>query len=244
MCCVCPPPNPPPPPRAQSVLSALAHWSPVFGEAEFVPALAYPFVSLFQVDDLAAFETVMAVLLRWCGSWLSTFPHPPIPVLNAVEQIITKFDPALMKHLGNVEVGSQTFAWSLLRSGFTEVLNKGEWLRLWDHLFTNSEDPGLLLCAVAAYSVCNRNAIMGGKAKGEVEAFYRRQNAINMGEFLGIMYEIRGKCPADLLGGGGGATGSEGGDVLGSVLSGVDTVWPIPRGMYVRERSERLASEH
>ena len=112
--------------KFQSVLSALAHWSPVFGEAEFVPALAYPFVSLFHVDDLAAFETVMAVLLHWGGTWLQTFPHPPIPALNTVEQIIHAHDPKLMSHLVALGVSSQVYAWSLLRSVFTEVLNKSE----------------------------------------------------------------------------------------------------------------------
>jgi len=207
--------------KFQSVLSALAHWSPVFGEAEFVPALAYPFVSLFHVDDLAAFETVMAVLLHWGGSWLQTFPHPPIPALNTVEQIIHSADPKLMSHLCSLGVSSQVYAWSLLRSVFTEVLNKSEWLRLWDHLFTNSHDPSLLLCAVAAYSVYNRNALIASVDKKEVEPFYRRQNPINMGDFVLLMYELRRKTPLsvlpkagyemDLIGGGGGDENVAGG---------------------------------
>ena len=73
-----------------------------------------------------------------------------------------------MSHLVTLEVSSSTYAWSLLRSVFTEVLNKGEWLRLWDHLFTNSHDPVLLLCAVAAYSIYNRNALMPATSAAEV----------------------------------------------------------------------------
>lgn len=168
----------------------------MFGEADFVPALAYPFVSLFQVDDLAAFETVMAVLLKWSGTWLTTFPHPPIPVLNTVEQIIHVHDPKLMSHLVSLGISSQTYAWGMLRSVFTEVLNKSEWLRLWDHLFTNAHDPNLMLCAVAAYTVYNRNALVSATDKQEVEPFFHRQNPINMSDFILLMYEIRRKVSA------------------------------------------------
>jgi hypothetical protein len=239
--------------KLQAVLSALAYWSPVFGEAEFVPALAYPFVSLFQVDDLAAFETVMAVLLHWGGTWLTTFPHPPIPVLNTVEQIIHSHDPALMKHLVAAGVSSQTYAWAMLRSAFTEVLNKSEWLRLWDHLFTNAHDPALILCAVAAYTIYNRNALMPAKDKKELEPFWHRQNPINMSDFILLMYELRRKTPSSTLprpGDGsledderitpkGKSKGSksaqeadDNANVLSSVLSSPDTPWPLPRGMY------------
>ena len=241
--------------KLQSVLSALAHWSPVFGEAEYVPALAYPFVSLFHVDDLASFETVMAVLLHWGGTWLTTFPHPPIPILNTVEQIIHVHDPKLMSHLVSLRVSSQAYAWDVLRSVFTEVLTKAEWLRLWDHLFTNAHDPALLLCAVAAYSIYNRNALVAAVDPKEVEPFYHRQNPINMTDFILLMYELRRKTPSSVLpraggdysgdeGVGGASAGrrggqtpsgrdaEEGGAVLSSVLSAPDTPWPLPQGMY------------
>ena len=33
--------------RLVSCLSAIAHWSPVFGEVEFLPELAFPFVKIY-----------------------------------------------------------------------------------------------------------------------------------------------------------------------------------------------------
>lgn len=164
-----------------------------------------------------------------------------------------------MSHLVALNVSSQVYAWSLLRSVFTEVLNKAEWLRLWDHMFTNAHDPSLLLCAVAAYSIYNRNALIASKDKKEVEPFYRRQNAINMGDFILLVYELRRKTPASVLpktgsNGNGinddsntskgkgkkagknqtkeGRDAEEGGNVLSSVLSTPSTPWPLPRGMY------------
>jgi hypothetical protein len=140
----------------------------------------------------------------------------------------------------------------MLRSVFTEVLNKSEWLRLWDHLFTNAHDPSLLLCAVAAYSIYNRNAIIPASNKTEIEPFFHRQNPINMSDFLLLMYELRRKTPTSVLPRPGeglleesgsssapskkqteeGREAEESGNVLGSVLSSPDTPWPIPRGMY------------
>ena len=72
-------------------------------------------------------------------------------------------------------------------------------MRLWDHLFTNAHDPSLLLCAVAAYSVYNRNALIASADKKEVEPFYRRQNPINMGDFVLLVYELRRKTPSSVL---------------------------------------------
>ncbi len=51
---------------------------PVFGELPYVPGLAFPFVKVFQRDDLAAFEALLAVLLNFAGGWVETYPHAPL----------------------------------------------------------------------------------------------------------------------------------------------------------------------
>lgn len=47
------------PPRA---LSALAHWSAIFGETEYLSGLVFPFVKLCQNNQLVTFE-ILATLL-------------------------------------------------------------------------------------------------------------------------------------------------------------------------------------
>ena len=47
-----------------SVLSALAHWSPIFGETEYLPMLTFPFVKLFQNNQLVCFEMLASVLSK------------------------------------------------------------------------------------------------------------------------------------------------------------------------------------
>ncbi len=49
-------------------LSALAHWSPIFGETDFLPMLAFPFVKLFQNNQLICFEIVATILGEDCCS--------------------------------------------------------------------------------------------------------------------------------------------------------------------------------
>ena len=45
-------------------LSALAHWAPVFGETSYLPELVFPFVKLFQNNQLATFEILATVLSK------------------------------------------------------------------------------------------------------------------------------------------------------------------------------------
>ena len=56
-----PSPSPPSPLRA---LSSLAHWSPIFGETEYLPGLVFPFVKLFQNNQLVTFELLATFLSK------------------------------------------------------------------------------------------------------------------------------------------------------------------------------------
>lgn len=43
-------------------LSCLAHWSAIFAETPYMPLLAFPFVKLFQNNQLICFEVVATVV--------------------------------------------------------------------------------------------------------------------------------------------------------------------------------------
>lgn len=110
--------------RLQTVCSALGHWSPIFGEVEYLPVVAFPFVQLFKGDDLAAFETTMCILLHWHHNFLSTFPSAPVTILSTLEQLLKTHDPALRRHFIKIQLDAQGYGWTLLRSIFTEVLTR------------------------------------------------------------------------------------------------------------------------
>lgn len=49
-------------PPLHRVLSAFAHWAAIFGEVEYLPLVAFPFVKLFQNNPMLCFEVVATVI--------------------------------------------------------------------------------------------------------------------------------------------------------------------------------------
>lgn len=48
----------------QRALSALAHWTSIFGEMEYLPGLVFPFVKMFQNNQLVTFEILATILSK------------------------------------------------------------------------------------------------------------------------------------------------------------------------------------
>ena len=59
------------------------------------------------------------------------------------------------------------YAWPLLKTLFSEVLSKGEWLRVWDNVV--SHHPGYLLLMVVAYLSTARNTLLKCSQKEDFE---------------------------------------------------------------------------
>jgi WD40 repeat protein len=51
--------------RLQSTCSLLAHWSPIFAEVTYLPQMVFPFILTYGNDELAAFESIMTILMWW-----------------------------------------------------------------------------------------------------------------------------------------------------------------------------------
>ncbi|GBG34695.1 TBC1 domain family member 31 [Hondaea fermentalgiana] len=190
--------------RFERVLFALSNWCPVFEEVSYLPALVYPFVRVYGFDELAAFETIMLVIFRCCGHWFESFPHMPVFVLARVEKLLETVDPSLLAHLVEREVTSEAYAWPMLRSALTEVLDKKNWLCFWDHVVmqmhhdmmlhpggirrhgpdgaaSGSWSPAWLLeAAVVAYLRYFRNSIMSLRRREDLEAFFRRPSPLDV----------------------------------------------------------------
>jgi hypothetical protein len=185
--------------RLQKQLSAMAHWSPVFSNLSYLPALAFPFTKVFGADSLGSFETIVSFVLNWCDGWFETFPHPPIPVLAHVERLMAHHDQPLLDNLVARGIDARTYAWRIMRTLFTEVLSRDEWLQLMDHVLTHADEPCLLAIGVVAYLKQFRSAIIGAGSNEEIEAFLHRQNPISMEAFVKSIYHLRSKTPAELI---------------------------------------------
>ncbi|XP_068839633.1 TBC1 domain family member 31 isoform X8 [Capricornis sumatraensis] len=152
----------------QRTLSALAHWSTIFSDTPYLPLLAFPFVKLFQNNQLICFEVVATLIINWCQHWFEYFPNPPINILSMIENVLAFHDKELLQHFINHDVTSQLYAWPLLETMFSEVLTREEWLKLFDNVFSNH--PSFLLMTVVAYNICSRAPLLNCKRKDDFEA--------------------------------------------------------------------------
>ena len=48
----------------EAVLIPLANWSSIFGEAEYLPLLVFPFVRMFPNNQMICFEIVATILSK------------------------------------------------------------------------------------------------------------------------------------------------------------------------------------
>ncbi|XP_029637694.1 TBC1 domain family member 31-like [Octopus sinensis] len=180
----------------QRVLSALAHWSPILAETKYLPALVFPFLKVFYQNHLCCFEIVATFIINWCGHWFEYFPNPPINILGMIENVLSRHDPTLLRHLIKYKVTSQIYAWPLLESLFTEVLTKNEWLRLWDHVFSNH--PAFLLMVVVAYVIGARAALLKCVELDDFKFFFSQQNAVNIGNVIKETYRLISSTPDEV----------------------------------------------
>uniref|UniRef100_A0A8C0GED5 TBC1 domain family member 31 n=1 Tax=Chelonoidis abingdonii TaxID=106734 RepID=A0A8C0GED5_CHEAB len=180
----------------QRTLSALAHWSAIFGETPYIPLLAFPFVKLFQNNQLICFEVVATVIVNWCQHWFEYFPNPPVNVLSMVENILAHHDKELLQHLINYNVTSQLYAWPLLETLFSEVLTREEWLKVFDNIFSNH--PSYFLMMVAAYIICSRAPLLHCNQTEDFEYFFHHRNNLDINVVIKEAYHLMETTPSDI----------------------------------------------
>lgn len=180
----------------QRVLSALAHWAAIFGEVEYLPLVAFPFVKLFQNNPMLCFEVVATVIVNWCQHWFEYFPNPPLNILSMMENVLAHHDKELLQHLVDCGITSQLYAWPLLETLFSEVLTRDEWLKLFDNIFSNH--PSFLLMACVAYITCCREPLLLCSQKQDFEYFFHHRNNLDVGAMIKEAYRLMGSTPADI----------------------------------------------
>lgn len=180
----------------QRILSALAHWSPIFGETQYLPVLAFPFVKLFQNNHLVCFEILTTFMVNWGAHWFEYFPNPPINILAMIENVLAYHDKYLLEHFVKYGVTSQIYAWPLLETLFSEVLTRDEWLMLFDNVFTNH--PSFLLMVVVAYAMSARGPLMQCVELDDFRYFYHHRNAVDVRRVLKEAYRLMEATPEDI----------------------------------------------
>ncbi|NXG78465.1 TBC31 protein, partial [Baryphthengus martii] len=180
----------------QRTLSALAHWSAIFAEMPYIPLLAFPFVKLFQNNQLICFEVVATVVVNFCQHWFEYFPNPPVNVLSMMENVLAHHDKELLQHLIKYSVTSQVYAWPLLETLFSEVLTREEWLKVFDNIFSNH--PSYFLMIVVAYIICSRAPLLHCNQTADFEYFFHHRNNLDINVVIKKAYHLMEATPLDI----------------------------------------------
>ncbi|KFQ89694.1 TBC1 domain family member 31, partial [Phoenicopterus ruber ruber] len=180
----------------QRTLSALAHWSAIFAETPYIPLLAFPFVKLFQNNQLICFEVVATVVVNLCQHWFEYFPNPPVNVLSMMENVLAHHDKELLQHLIKYNVTSQVYAWPLLETLFSEVLTREEWLKVFDNIFSNH--PSYFLMIVVAYIICSRAPLLHCDQTADFEYFFHHRNNLDINVVIKEAYHLMEATPVDI----------------------------------------------
>ncbi|KAM4685127.1 TBC1 domain family member 31 isoform 3-T3 [Amazona ochrocephala] len=180
----------------QRTLSALAHWSAIFAETPYIPLLAFPFVKLFQNNQLICFEVVATVVVNFCQHWFEYFPNPPVNVLGMMENVLAHHDKELLQHLIKYNVTSQVYAWPLLETLFSEVLTREEWLKVFDNIFSNH--PSYFLMVVVAYIICSRAPLLHCNQTADFEYFFHHRNNLDINVVIKEAYHLMEATPLDI----------------------------------------------
>ncbi|NXT11866.1 TBC31 protein, partial [Prunella fulvescens] len=180
----------------QRTLSALAHWSAIFAETPYMPLLAFPFVKLFQNNQLICFEVVATVVVNFCQHWFEYFPNPPVNVLGMMENVLAHHDKELLQHLIKYNVTSQVYAWPLLETLLSEVLTREEWLKAFDNIFSNH--PSYFLMIVIAYVICSRAPLLHCNQAADFEYFFHHRNNVDINVVIKEAYHLMEATPLDI----------------------------------------------
>lgn len=185
----------------QQILSALINWSQILRhsfteEDHFLPYFIFPFVKFSDGNLLQCFEIIASILLNQCNLWFEFSPLLPANYLGLIENLIDHFSPKLTQFYRHRSIDSRIYAWSLMRSAFTEILSEFQWFMLWDHIV--SQPAYFLIFIIVAFNCIQQGAIQQLESVTEICTFFMEPTTINLKYWLRKSYELMESCPTNL----------------------------------------------
>jgi hypothetical protein len=177
----------------EAALSALAWNSPVLSVVHFVPNLVFPFVQLYGSDTQSAIEVFMSVLTNWGKEFFTYYPHHPVAILSFLNHTLKSEDLELHQHLEECGVSVENWGWEVLRSLYTEVLTRNEWLQVMDHAFSN--EPIWLFLFHVRWIIQLREVLLQLHDYGQHVAMFRKTTPTNINTMIHQTYQLRQRCP-------------------------------------------------
>jgi len=177
----------------------MAHWAAVFGETPYLPQVIFPFLMVFGSDELAVFETVMTIFMWWGFSWHSTFPHPPVHIMDTFDNLLMHNDAKLYNHFKSTNTSVGVVCWNMLSSLYTEVLSKSDWLVLMDTLFAHIDNQAYFYLAPIALLRAMRITILGITDATYMIKYFRSQQGFIIKDVVQLLFSMLDHTPAKLF---------------------------------------------
>ena len=112
---------------------------------QYLPQFLFPFLVIYDQNELAAFETCLTRFMWWGFSWNTLFPNPPLHITTAIDNNLRLHDQALYDHLMKYNVSPGLLGWKMLSTIFTEILSQENWLIIMDFIFLHFRKPELMI---------------------------------------------------------------------------------------------------
>jgi hypothetical protein len=174
--------------RTERITSALCYWSSLLCHVDYLHQIVNAFVMIFPGDDLSCFELVMSLIFHWMQHWFEFFPDPPVVLIESIVNLLKFHDDSLFRHL-NEKIDLDLAIWKVLRTFLNQVIEKNDWLKIMDHLFTDWQTPEKLLFMVTGYFLTFSNYLKKLKAN-EILDFFRKSRKINVKKFIEFVDDL------------------------------------------------------
>lgn len=149
-----------------------------------------------------------------------------------MELSLARADRELAAHLSSLEVGALSYGWPLLRTAFSEVLDRQGWLRLIDRILANAERPELLEAAAVGFAVASRAQLLALQSTREAEVFFRRRQAssvFDLERMFRVMDKVSRFGPPEEWRGQGHVVGGWGGEATRETMAALAMLRSAPR---------------
>ncbi len=183
--------------RLQTLCSVISHWAPPLGHAAYLPQLVFPFQMLFPEDkDNITVVEIMLSFMMWYGfSWHIAYPDEPILIIESLNDILKLHDMKLHHHFDRLDVSVGKIGWRMISTGFSEVLSRSNWLKLFDFLFTNIHIPEYIMLVPIAIMRIVRSSFFHIGTEEHITAYFSNQQTLSMKEVISLCEEMHSSTP-------------------------------------------------
>ena len=122
--------------RITRLIHALNESNINYKQIDYITKIVYPFVIAID-DDIILYEVMNFLLTRVLNKWIETFPL--LPDMDRIISIISNEYPQFYEHIKAINCPTYDWIFPFLKSLFSNILKKDDWLILWDFIISQNQ---------------------------------------------------------------------------------------------------------